>query len=204
MLNLAEGRILVGIAREAIESHLSGRRPNQPTTTPPRLMDPYGVFVTLLEPESGSLKGCIGNPFPDRPIIQQTALSAVEAASMDPRFSPVRLRELNWLLVEVTVLSTPEQINVKSPLELTNRVEIGRHGLVIEGNGLRGLLLPQVAVDEEFDPEEFLTQCCLKAGMLPDAWLVGNIRVLRFEGQIFSEDKPRGSVSERKLLSPEK
>ena len=69
---------------------------------------------------------------------------------------------------------------------------------------MRGLLLPQVAVDEGFDPEEFLSQCCLKAGMLPDAWLEGKIHVSRFEGQIFSEDKPGGIVSGRKLFNSEK
>jgi AMMECR1 domain-containing protein len=61
------------------------------------------------------------------------------------------------------------------------------------------LLLPQVAVDEGFDAEEFLNQCCLKAGLMPDAWVIGGVKVARFQGQIFSEERPGGRVFERML-----
>jgi uncharacterized protein (TIGR00296 family) len=119
---------------------------------------------------------------------------------MDPRFAPLRQDEfLRSIAVEVTVLSPLEHIIVKSPLDLPLNIKVGRDGLLVDGVGTRGLLLPQVAVDEGFDEEEFLNQCCLKAGLMPDAWVTGSVKVARFQGQIFSEEAPRGQVFERNL-----
>jgi uncharacterized protein (TIGR00296 family) len=106
---------------------------------------------------------------------------------------------LESIIVEVTVLSPLEYILVKSPLDLPLNVKVGRDGLFVDGFGARGILLPQVAVDEDFDEEELLNECCLKAGLMPDAWVTGSVKVARFQGQIFSEDGPGGGVFERKL-----
>ena len=122
---------------------------------------------------------------------------------MDPRFEPIEPNEFaQSILVEVTPLTPPENILVKSPLDLPLNIKVGRDGLLVSGSGSRGLLLPQVAVDEGFDEEEFLSQCCMKAGLTPDAWLTGSVRVARFQGQIFSEQKPHGNVIERTLKRP--
>jgi len=119
---------------------------------------------------------------------------------MDPRFVPVRKDEFpRNIAVEVTVISPLEDIVVKSPLDLPLNIKVGRDGLFVDGVGTRGLLLPQVAVDEDFDEEEFLNECCLKAGLMPDAWVTGSVKVARFQGQIFSEDEPGGRVFERQL-----
>ena len=202
MLNLVEGTLLVRTAREAIESYLSGGQLNTPSASSPSLMEPLVVFVTLLDNSAGRvLRGCIGNPFPERPLLRQTAISAVEAATLDPRFEPVRLDEMNQIILEVTVLSPPEQVEVSNPLKLRDEIVVGRHGIIVNGVGQRGLLLPQVAVEEGFNSEEFLSQCCLKAGLLPDAWLARKVQVSRFEGQVFSEERPGGPVLEKKLLN---
>lgn len=166
----------------------------------PTLTHPRGTFVSLLDvSRGGALRGCIGNPFPDQPLLQQTVQSAVEAATMDPRYSPIKREDLPRIIIEVTVLSNPNPVEAKTPMEIQIKVIIGRHGIVVDGFGSHGLLLPQVAIDEGFDPEEFLSQCCMKAGLLPDAWLEGHLRVSLFEGQIFSEEKPGGPVFERVL-----
>ncbi|HEY4657450.1 MAG TPA: TIGR00296 family protein [Candidatus Bathyarchaeia archaeon] len=200
MLALEEGTVLVSLARTAIESHVSGRKPELDIGSHPTLTQPRGVFVSLVDVSRGGvLRGCIGTPFPDRPLVQQTVQSAVEAASMDPRYSPIKREDLPRIIIEVTVLSNPNFIDAKTPMEIPSKVIIGRHGIVVDGFGSRGLLLPQVAIDEGFDPEEFLSQCCMKAGLLPDAWLEGHVRVSLFEGQVFSEEKPGGSVFERVL-----
>lgn len=204
MLTLEEGTILVRTARASIESCFSGKRPRL-SDIPSSLMKPAGVFVTLLRSSSSRpLRGCIGNPFPDGPLLEQTSQSAVSAATTDPRFKPLRKDELPMLIVEVTVLTPFERLEVKSRVELPGRIIIGHHGLVVEGQGLKGLLLPQVAVDEGFDSEEFLSQCCLKAGLPPDAWLTNEVKVSRFSGQVFSEENPRGPVTERILVPVEK
>src|SRR6267143_2220029 len=201
MLTTEEGVVLVKAARAAVETHLSGKEFLAQADASPGLKEERGVFVTLLDHvNGGSLRGCIGIPFPSRSLLEQVRLAAVEAATTDFRFEPVSLEELrNRIVLEATVLSVVEPIWVKNPLDLRENILIGRHGLMVEGKGSHGLLLPQVAVDEGFDSEEFLSQCCLKANLLPDAWLTGDVRVSRFQGQVFTEEKPNGRVFERRL-----
>jgi uncharacterized protein (TIGR00296 family) len=201
LLSTEEGTILVETARQAIAHHLDGENFDPTDVASPELSVPRGVFVTLFNQMiSRGLRGCIGNPFPKTSLLNETVRCAVEAATMDPRFAPLRQDEfLRSIAVEVTVLSPLEHIMVKSPLDLPLNIKVGRDGLFVDGVGTRGLLLPQIAVDEGFDEEEFLNQCCLKAGLMPDAWVTGSVKVARFQGQIFSEEAPGGQVFERNL-----
>ena len=201
MLTIEEGSVLVKTARVAVESHLSGKEPHPLADASPNLKEERGVFVTLLDHiNGGNLRGCIGIPFPTRSLLEQVRVAAVEAATTDFRFEPVGLEELEKRIVlEATVLSIMEPIWVKNPLDLRENILVGRDGLMVEGRGSHGLLLPQVAVDEGFDSEEFLSQCCLKADLPPDAWLTGDAHVSRFQGQVFAEEKPNGRVFERRL-----
>lgn len=201
MLTIEEGSVLVKTARAAVQSLLSGGELNSLTDASPSLREERGVFVTLLDHVNGhNLRGCIGVPFPTRSLLEQARIAAVEAATADFRFEPISLEELQKRIVlEATVLSIMEPIWVKNPLDLRENILVGRDGLMVEGMGSHGLLLPQVAVDEGFDSEEFLSQCCLKADLPPDAWLTGEVRVSRFQGQVFAEEKPNGRVFERRL-----
>ncbi|OLE68504.1 hypothetical protein AUF78_15545 [archaeon 13_1_20CM_2_51_12] len=201
LLSTEDGTILVGTARQAIADYFDGKNFDPVTNVGSELRVSRGVFVTLFDKaRSRGLRGCIGNPFSKASLLNETVRCAVDAATMDPRFAPVRKDEfLQSITVEVTVLSPLEDIIVKSPLDLPLNIKVGRDGLFLDGFGTRGLLLPQVAVDEGFDEEEFLNECCLKAGLMPDAWVTGSVKVARFQGQIFSEDSPGGRVFERKL-----
>ena len=201
MLSTEDGTILVGTARQAIADYFDGKNFDPVTNVGSELRVSRGVFVTLFDKaRSRGLRGCIGNPFSKASLLNETVRCAVDAATMDPRFAAVRKDEfLQSITVEVTVLSPLEDIIVKSPLDLPLNIKVGRDGLFLDGFGTRGLLLPQVAVDEGFDEEEFLNECCLKAGLMPDAWVTGSVKVARFQGQIFSEDSPGGRVFERKL-----
>ena len=199
MLSLQAGNVVVKTARRAVECNLSGRAFRPLGRTSPGLGKRQGVFVSLDQMNGGGLRGCIGTPFATRPLLEQVISAAVEAATMDMRFRPVGLEELDELVVEVTVLSPLQRLVVEKPLELRGKVLVGRDGLLVDGLGARGLLLPQVAVEEGFDSEEFLSQCCLKAGLPPDAWLTGEVKVSRFQGQVFAEERPSGRVFERIL-----
>ena len=201
MLTIEEGSLLVKTARAAVESHLSGTETCSLVDASPNLKEERGVFVTLLDQvNGGNLRGCIGIPFPTRALLEQVRVAAVEAATTDFRFEPVNLEELQKRIVlEATVLSIMEPIWMKNPLDLRENILVGRDGLMVEGMGSHGLLLPQGAADEGFDSEEFLSQCCLKADLPPDAWLTGDLRVSRFQGQVFAEEKPNGRVFERRL-----
>jgi len=106
---------------------------------------------------------------------------------------------MDSILVEVSVLTPPETIKVENPKDIPGEVMVGRDGLIMGRGYRRGLLLPQVAVEWGWDSEEFLAQCCYKAGLPPDSWLLEDTEVQRFQAIIYSENSPRGRVSRHKL-----
>lgn len=200
MLTLHAANAVVKTARRAVECHLLGRPLEPLSTTSPDLGANQGVFVSLVDRMNGRrLRGCIGTPQATRPLLEQITTTAVEAATMDIRFRPIKLDELDKLIVEVTILSSLERLVVKKPLDMRDKILVGRDGLMVDGLNSKGLLLPQVAVEEGFDNEEFLSQCCMKAGLPPDAWLTDEVEVSRFQAQVFAEETPNGKVFERLL-----
>lgn len=124
--------------------------------------------------------------------------SSVASATKDPRFHPISSKELKSLVIEVTVLTQPELIEGKSGLEYLDEIEIGRDGLIVELGFHKGLLLPQVPIEWNWDKEEFISHTCIKAGLPPDAWIKEkDIKIFRFSGQVFSEIEPSGAIVEQ-------
>ncbi|HEC94766.1 MAG TPA: TIGR00296 family protein [Thermoplasmatales archaeon] len=157
-----------------------------------------GVFVTLLTFPQKNLRGCIGIPEPVMKL-QDAIREAASSATRDPRFPPVDQKELDYIIVEVTLLTKPELINVKNPKEYLSQIVVGRDGLIAEKGFFRGLLLPQVPVEYNWEVEEFLSQTCMKAGLPPDAWFEKDTKIYKFSGQIFAEKEPYGEVEERRI-----
>ena len=179
-LRSQEQQVLLRIAREAVRSHL-GDPPLQIPKTSDALSEPCGVFVSIHR--EAQLRGCIGRIESKSPLYETTAECAVSAAVSDPRFPPVTIEELQALSFEISVLSVPEKI---VSLDL---LEVGRHGLMVEKDGKRGLLLPQVAVHYGWDRFEFVSQTCVKAGLPPEAWKAGG-QVFAFDALVFAEGIP--------------
>ncbi len=206
MLTKSEGELAVHLARKAIKDCLEKGIKLKPDNLPPVFREKRGVFVTLnktselIQGNKKELRGCIGRPYPIMPLGEAIIISAINAAREDPRFYPVKPEEISDLVIEVTVLTVPKRINAK-PKDLPEKIAIGKDGLIVATRRNQGLLLPQVAVEHGFDGMEFLCQTCMKAGLMPDAWLNG-ADVYSFEGQIFEEIEPGGEVRE-KILSEE-
>jgi uncharacterized protein (TIGR00296 family) len=199
MLTETEGKAAVKLARKTIEAFLSkGSFPKAEDLgmdLSPVFEENRGVFVTLTE--DGLLRGCIGHPYPDSTLEEAILDSAISAATRDPRFPPVEEEEMKNIVVEVTILTQPEKINAV-PKDLPNKIEIGKHGLIVKQGYYQGLLLPQVAPENNMDSIDFLSHTCMKAGLSPDAWVKG-AEVYCFEGQIFKEKEPEGEVVEEKF-----
>lgn len=194
--SLSEGEFLVKTARKVIESYLaSGERPR--IDAGEKFRKKLGVFATI-ESQRKELRGCIGYPYPTEPLIDALTNAAIAAAVHDPRFPAISKKEFESLIVEITVLTEPQEIRVKDRKGMPGKVVIGKHGLIIEYGPFSGLLLPQVAAEYDWSPEEFLAQVCWKAGLSPDMWLDKNSRVFSFEGQIFAEESPNGKIVEKK------
>ena len=143
----------------------------------------------------GELRGCIGIPYPLKPLWEAVVHAGVGAARHDPRFPRVEAWERDALTVEVSALTEPEAVEAKPP-ELPSHVRIGTDGLIVTGQGTSGLLLPQVGTEMGLTSETFLSLTCEKAGLPPDAWLTGEVKVLRFQAEVFLEATPRGTVGE--------
>jgi len=181
MVSKSDGEFLVRLARSAIECALDGKK------LPPAGKFPKaGAFVTLLTKPDRELRGCIGFPEPIMPLGQAVAEAAVCAALNDPRFPQLSKDELKKIIVEVSVLSPLEPLK-KPAKDYLKQIAIGKHGLVIELGGCRGLLLPQVPVEFKWGKEEFLCHLCNKAGLPPDAWTDEKAKLWRFTTQIFDE-----------------
>ncbi|WP_261597823.1 TIGR00296 family protein [Methanoculleus formosensis] len=183
MLTPEEGRTAVRLARQAIEKAVDGERMVLPDL-PEVFREKRGVFVTIKRHER--LRGCIGLPYPVKPLGDAIVEAAVSAAIEDPRFPPVSGSELTDLDLEVTVLTLPRKLDCP-PEERPAHVEVGKHGLIVSGLGRGGLLLPQVPTEYGWSSREFLDQTCVKAGLPPGCWKRGDVALQTFEGQIFEE-----------------
>ncbi|MDV4343182.1 TIGR00296 family protein [Methanoculleus sp. YWC-01] len=183
MLTPEEGRTAVRLARNAIEKAVDGKRTELPVRSP-IFGEKRGVFVTLKR--QGRLRGCIGLPYPIKPLGDAILEAAVSAALEDPRFPPVSRSELADLDLEVTVLTPPRPLDCP-PEERPGCVDVGKHGLIVSGLGTGGLLLPQVPTEYGWSSREFLDQTCVKAGLPPGCWKRADVAVQTFEGQIFEE-----------------
>ena len=200
-LSLDEGNYIVHLAREAIETTLRTKMQFRPRNIPQKLQAHCGVFVTLnkVKGNTHELRGCIGYPFPVKPLAEAIVESAVSAALNDRRFQPVIFSEMDSIIIEVSVLTPPEIIKVEDPKDILNHIEIGRDGLIISRGSNRGLLLPQVPVEYGWGQEEFLEQSCVKAWLPRNSWLSKDTEVSKFQAIIFSEETPRGTIKHKEL-----
>lgn len=201
-LSQDEGALLVHLARRAVENYLKTRRHfGLPEGLSEKLLEPCGVFVTIntVKNDEKELRGCIGYPYPTSPLAEAVVDSAINAATQDPRFSPLEPQELNRVVFEVSVLTPPQKIEVENPKEYCTKIKVGEDGLIIERGMYKGLLLPQVPVQWDWNEEEFLCQCCNKAGLPADHWRVQGTRIYKFRAIVFEEEKPYGSVVRRTL-----
>ena len=179
MLKSKEKKILLDIAHKAIVAAVR----EEDTTPEPReekaLNMRNGCFVTIKQDDE--LRGCIGNFQSDLPLFKEVAEMAAASACKDPRFYPVQEDEVSKISIDISVLSPLEKIDdIKS-------IEIGTHGIYLEKGYYRGVLLPQVATEHNWDRETFLKQTCLKAGLPTDSWEADETDIYIFSAEVFSD-----------------
>jgi AmmeMemoRadiSam system protein A len=177
MVNEDDQFLLLSLARQALEARVAGfGAPEVPCVGPLALR--CGAFVSIHHGDD--LRGCLGRLTSDWPLGRTIVHLGGAVADRDPRFSPVMPSELPRLQIEISLL-TPER-----PVASVDDIEVGRHGLVVEHGSARGLLLPQVATDHDWNRATFLEHTCIKAGLPRDAWKNG-ARIHVFEAHVFAE-----------------
>ncbi len=161
-MSAKEKQLLLDIAREAIVSYVQTGAILEREVSNGNLLVKQGCFVCIKI--NGMLRGCLGNFLSDKPLYRLVQEMAVSAATRDPRFYPMKKDDLKDFDVEISVLSPLHKI---SSIE---EIEVGVHGLYLEKNFSRGVLLPQVAVEYGWDRDTFLSQTSIKAGLGKDDW----------------------------------
>lgn len=175
---LTEGQkaLLLELAHTTINSYVRNDHLEEIDIPEPGLQIMAGAFVTIRI--NRALRGCTGYMREDKPLYRVVRDMAISAAASDPRFSPVREDELANLDIGISVLSPLTKV------DNFEEIEIGIHGLLIDQNGRRGVLLPQVPAERGWDRETFLTNLCYKAGLPGDAWKRG-ASIYSFTAEVF-------------------
>jgi AmmeMemoRadiSam system protein A len=172
---------LLRLARETLHAHLENRPLPAPRVARPGLHLPRATFVTLRRKPGGELRGCRGEVFARSAVWESVRRVTVLSAIDDPRFPPMQAGEAADTRIEISVL-TP--LRRASPAE----VVVGRHGVLVQRGRRRGLLLPQVPIEQGWNRDEYLDNlCALKADLPRDAWRQPDTQLYVFEADVFEE-----------------
>ena len=191
-LSLEQGQLLVKLARHTLSQHLSKQIPQKEIDSlNTALTDPCfnlscGTFVTLTI--DGKLRGCIGNLTSNESLVSGVRRNAINAAFQDPRFSPLSLSELDRVSIEVSILSEPRPLYYRETADLLKKIRPDIDGVILRKGIASATFLPQVW-EQLPQPQDFLTQLCLKAGLAADSWQESNLEVSTYQVQHFEEHR---------------
>ncbi len=171
-------QFLLQLARQAISFYLKTGDSLKRDITDKTLLEKRGAFVTLKV--KGELRGCIGYTLPYKSLYETIIDAAVSASSSDYRFPPLTTEELQATKIEISVLTSPR------PVEDIHEIKVGIHGIIISKGPNKGLLLPQVPIEWNWDLETYLEHGCQKAGLNKDEWKK-DAKIEIFSAQVFSE-----------------
>lgn len=187
-LNDKQQRLLLKLARLTIENKLKNNNNElnwSSEYSDEIFLNKCGAFVTLHK--QGELRGCIGYIEGVKSIVETIHCMSLSAAFRDPRFPALTKNELPLIDIEISILSPVEKVYS------LDSIEIGRDGLIITNSSQRGLLLPQVATEYDWDLTTFLEHTCEKAGLPSNAYTWEDTLIEKFSAQIFNE-KEKGLV----------
>ena len=177
----------IDLARWTLNSYVKGNGPglDPPKVLQPELTDTYfnekaGVFVTLKK--NGLLRGCIGVIVPSDTLERNIITSTRNSALNDNRIPPVRREEVDEVEIEISVLSPPKESKLED-------IEIGKHGLIVEGRGKNAVYLPQVATEQGWTFDQWLGSLCNKATLPTRYWTGNEVKFYTFTAQIINEKK---------------
>ncbi len=186
-MTTAERQTALRLARETIRCHLGSE--TLPAVPTEGVFGQNGAaFVTLHTKTDHNLRGCIGTIIAYRPLGEDIAAHAIDAAVGDPRFHAMTADELADVEIEISVLSEPRELTYEGVDELLDALRPGIDGVVIKYDGYSATFLPTVW-EQLPDKELFLAHLCQKAGLPHDLYTTGKLTVYLYQSEVFSEDQ---------------
>jgi AmmeMemoRadiSam system protein A len=181
-----EGRYLLGVARETIKNRLDNiEEPDIDwEEIPKKFQERLGTFVTVTIEDT--LRGCIGHIIPRESLIEGIKENAINAAFKDPRFHPLTKEEFNRIEIEISILTSPQELSYENAEDLLKQLRPGIDGVIIKKGFYEATFLPQVW-EQLSEKEEFLSHLCLKAGLSPESWKKEKLHVSIYQVQAFEE-----------------
>ena len=168
---------LLKLARRSIEQYLTSETLPLPRNLTPQMKLKRGAFVTLKK--HGELRGCIGSMVENLPLYNVVGKMALQAAFNDNRFQSLEISELSQVELEISVLTPLVKINS------ADEIVLGRDGVILKKGNKQAVFLPQVATEQGWSKELFLTQLCYKAGLDATDWKTATL--FTFRADVFSE-----------------
>ena len=181
-----EGKHLLGVARETIKNRLGNIEELQINwkEIPEKFQERLGTFVTVTIEDN--LRGCIGHIIPRESLIEGIKENAINAAFKDPRFHPLTKEEFERIEIEISILTSPEELFYTDAEDLLKKLRTGIDGVIIKKGFYEATFLPQVW-EQLPEKEEFLSHLCLKAGLSPDSWKKEKLHISTYQVQAFEE-----------------
>lgn len=173
--------ILSQVARNTLEGFLKNGQRRKFFFKIAEILERRAVFVTLWERESGELRGCIGDIEVRYPLVEAVSKTVISSALEDPRFEPLKINELSNINIEISVLSILSKIQ-------PDKIEIGKHGLLLVKGSYRGVFLPEVPISQGWNRKTFLEELSLKAGINREGWKDPETKILCFESESWIEN----------------
>ncbi len=186
-LNDNEKLTLLKVARETLESCVKEEKmpdlSSEEYTFSNKLREKRGVFVTLNK--NGQLRGCIGHILPREKLFEAVMDNAFNSSMNDRRFNPVSEEELAEIEIDISVLSPIKKISS------ADKFIPGKHGIIINLEGMRAVFLPQVATEQGWNRDETLSHLCNKAGLPTNSWKDESMEFFIFTAEVFHEETDR-------------
>lgn len=176
-----EKEILLATATESIKRSILKSKSDEMEKlfVPRNLGEFFTCFVTIKK--NGKLRACMGHTYPNSSLLVEVKEVAKLAATQDYRFGPIEKTELDSLEIEITILSRFYKVFDIS------EIKIGRDGLFIRYENSTGLLLPQVATENNWDINTYMEHLCKKAGLPEDYYMKPDVEIYRFSSIIIKQ-----------------
>ncbi len=185
-LNKEQQKQLLELAKSSIKQGLQTGKPlkNDLAHYPEEFKKVKATFVTLHF--NKQLRGCIGVLEAIRPLAEDVCENAFSAAFKDPRFPALEADEFKDLVIDISILTTPEPVSFISEQDLISQLKPGIDGLILQEGHRRGTYLPSVW-ESLPEPKQFLRHLKQKAGLPADYWS-DNIKIYRYLSEKIGPD----------------